>query len=50
MSTKTVEDVENEVRDWWKTDIIDMEPGKIHYGGYAIEELIGNISFPTMTC
>lgn len=48
MSTKTVEDVENEVRDWWKTDIIDMEPGKIHYGGYAIEELIGNISFPTM--
>lgn len=48
MSTKTVDEVENEVRDWWKTDIIDMEPGKIHYSGYAIEDLIGNISFPTM--
>ena len=48
MSSKTVEDVENEVRDWWQTGIIDMEPGKIHYGGYAIEDLIGNISFPTM--
>lgn len=48
MSSKTVEDVENEVRDWWRTGIIDMEPGKIHYGGYAIEDLIGNISFPTM--
>ncbi len=48
MSSKTVEDVENEVRDWWQTGIIDMEPGKIHYGGYAIEGLIGNISFPTM--
>jgi len=48
VSSKTVEDVENEVRDWWQTGIIDMEPGKIHYGGYAIEDLIGNISFPTM--
>ncbi|KZC97854.1 MULTISPECIES: citryl-CoA lyase [unclassified Thalassospira] len=48
MSSKTVEYVENEVRDWWQTGIIDMEPGKIHYGGYAIEDLIGNISFPTM--
>jgi citrate synthase len=43
-----VDEVENEVRDWWQTGIIDMEPGKIHYGGYAIEDLIGNISFPTM--
>ena len=48
MNSKTVEDVESEVRDWWQTGIIDMEPGKIHYGGYAIEELIGNISFPSM--
>lgn len=48
MSSKTADDVENEVRDWWQTGIIDMEPGKIHYGGYAIEDLIGNISFPMM--
>ncbi|MAZ35583.1 MULTISPECIES: citryl-CoA lyase [Thalassospira] len=48
MSDKTAKDIENEVSDWWKTSIIDMEPGKIHYGGYAIQDLIGNISFPGM--
>jgi len=48
VSEKTAADIENEVSDWWQTDIIDMEPGKIHYAGYAIEELIGNVSFPTM--
>ena len=48
MSDKTVKDIENEVSDWWKTSIIDMEPGKIHFSGYAIEDLIGNISFPGM--
>ena len=34
--------------DWWSTSIIDMKPGAIRYRGYAIEELIGNISFPAM--
>ncbi|WP_336080990.1 citryl-CoA lyase [Thalassospira sp. CH_XMU1448-2] len=48
MNDKTAKDIENEVSDWWQTDIIDMEPGKIHYAGYPIEDLIGNISFPTM--
>lgn len=48
MSDKTAKDVENEVCDWWQTGIIDMEPGKINYAGYPIEDLIGNISFPTM--
>ena len=31
--------------DWWSTSIIDMQPGRIRYRGYAIEELIGRISF-----
>jgi citrate synthase len=31
--------------DWWSTSIIDMQPGKIRYRGYAIEELIGRIGF-----
>lgn len=48
MSEKSASDIENEVQDWWQTGIIDMEPGKIHYGGYAIEDLIGNVSFPAM--
>lgn len=34
--------------DWWRTGIIRMEPGEIEFRGYAIEELIGNVSFPAM--
>jgi len=36
------------VSDWWRTAIIEMRPGMIRYRGYAIEELIGNISFVQM--
>src|SRR5215510_4906062 len=31
--------------DWWSTSINDMQPGMIRYRGYAIEELIGRVSF-----
>ena len=34
--------------DWWSTAIIEMRPGMIRYRGYAIEELIGRLSFPGM--
>ena len=34
--------------DWWRTEIIDIEPGKIHVRGYAIQDLIGQISFAEM--
>ena len=30
------------------TSIIEMQPGVIRYRGYAIEELIGRVSFPEM--
>lgn len=33
---------------WWTTDIIEMRPGVIRLRGYAIEELIGRIDFPSM--
>lgn len=36
------------VGDWWRTSIIDMSPGVIRYRGYAIEDLIGRISFAQM--
>ena len=48
MSEKTARDVEYEVSDWWQSSIIDMKPGEIRYSGYAIEDLIGNVSFPAM--
>lgn len=48
MSEKTACDVEHEVSDWWQSSIIDMKPGEIRYSGYAIEDLIGNVSFPAM--
>ncbi|MBL8574451.1 MAG: citryl-CoA lyase [Hyphomicrobiaceae bacterium] len=34
--------------DWWATAIIDMAPGRIHLRGYAIEDLIGNVSYAEM--
>ena len=34
--------------DWWATSIIEMRPGIIRYRGYAIEDLIGRISFAEM--
>tara|TARA_R110000787_G_scaffold248041_1_gene353588 strand:- start:10280 stop:11089 length:810 start_codon:yes stop_codon:yes gene_type:complete len=34
--------------DWWRTEIIEMSPGQIHFRGYAIEDLIGNVSFVQM--
>ena len=39
---------ESRVGDWWRTDIIDFEPGKIWIRGFPIEQLIGNVSFPEM--
>ncbi len=38
----------SDVADWWRTDIIDMAPGKIRLRGQPIETLIGNVSFPQM--
>ncbi|MEL6689559.1 MAG: citryl-CoA lyase [Pseudomonadota bacterium] len=38
----------SDVADWWKTAIIDMEPGRIELRGQPIQELIGNVSFAEM--
>jgi citrate synthase len=34
--------------DWWSTGITDIQPGSIRLRGYAVEDLIGNVSFPQM--
>jgi citrate synthase len=34
--------------DWWETGIIDIEPGRIHIRGYAVQDLIGAIGFIEM--
>ena len=39
---------EQDVSDWWRTEIIDMVPGKITLRGHPIEDLIGSVSFPQM--
>ena len=41
-------DTTRQTSDWWRTEIIDMQPGVIRYRGYAIEELIGNVNFTQM--
>lgn len=37
-----------DVSDWWRTAIIDMEPGRIALRGQPIEELIGTTGFAEM--
>lgn len=37
-----------ESRKWWRTEITDMQPGVIRFHGYAIQDLIGNVSFAGM--
>lgn len=34
--------------DWWTTSVIDIRPNEIRPRGRAIQELIGNVSFPQM--
>jgi citrate synthase len=46
--TSGIEDAERQTRDWWRTEIIEMEPGVIRYRGYPIEELIGRVTFAQM--
>ena len=36
------------VRDWWRTSIVDMEPGRIAFRGHPIQDLIGSVTFPQM--
>lgn len=36
------------VNQWWETEIIDMEPGRIAIRGYPIEQLIGRLGFAEM--
>ncbi len=36
------------VRNWWRTSIIDMAPGRIAFRGHPIEDLIGNVTFGQM--
>ncbi|TDL87987.1 citryl-CoA lyase [Meridianimarinicoccus aquatilis] len=38
----------SDVSDWWRTSIIDMEPGRIELRGHPIQDLIGNVSFAEM--
>lgn len=38
----------SDVSDWWRTSIIEMEPGRIELRGQPIQDLIGNVSFVQM--
>ena len=37
-----------DVADWWRTAIIDMEPGRIHLRGRPVQDLIGTTGFAEM--
>ena len=38
----------SDVSDWWRTSIIEMEPGVIRFRDRPIEDLIGTVTFPQM--
>jgi len=38
----------SDVSDWWRTSIIEMEPGVIRFRGHPVEELIGSVTFAQM--
>jgi citrate synthase len=48
MSEKTPQELLADASAWWTTGIIDIHPGSIAMRGYAIQDLIGKISFPQM--
>jgi len=48
MSQKTPEELVADASAWWTTKIIDVQPGSIAMRGYAIQDLIGTVSFPQM--
>jgi len=43
-----VETTSKAATEWWRTGIIDIEPGSIRVRGYPIQDLVGAISFPDM--
>lgn len=45
---RSADEIEQEIRDYWRSAIIDMAPGRIRFSGYAIEELMGNAGFADM--
>lgn len=46
--SKKVSTMSTDASNWWRTSIIDMEPGKIAFRGHPTEDLIGNVDFPQM--
>ncbi|WP_259952846.1 citryl-CoA lyase [Sulfitobacter mediterraneus] len=40
--------MQDDVKKWWRTEIIEMHPGHIAMRGYSIEDLIENVSFVDM--
>ena len=48
MPDSSAEDLLQSAQDWWSTSITDIRPGHIALRGYAIEDLIGRVTFPEM--
>lgn len=45
MTEESPEELVDEARRWWQTEIIDISPGAIALRGYPIQGLIGNVGF-----
>ena len=45
MTGSSADELVDEARRWWQTEIIDVRPGEIALRGYPIQELIGTVGF-----
>jgi citrate synthase len=48
MTSTNGSDMDPNASEWWRTKIIEMQPGVIRYRGYPIENLIGQVTFSQM--
>jgi len=48
LTQRPPEQLVKQASDWWSTSIVDIEPGKIQFRGYPIQDLIGRVSYPDM--
>ncbi|MDE1986304.1 MAG: citryl-CoA lyase [Alphaproteobacteria bacterium] len=48
MTKPTPEELVDKATAWWTTKIIDVQPGAIGLRGYAVQDLLGKVTFPEM--
>ncbi|MDE2135266.1 MAG: citryl-CoA lyase [Alphaproteobacteria bacterium] len=48
MTKSSPQELVDKASAWWNTEIIDIHPGSIGLRGYAVQDLLGKVTFPEM--